>query len=44
MHMTETLQRVIDAGKIEIEALSYRGQWMEVDSEKDLIHGNSVLL
>lgn len=36
MHMTGTLQRVIDAGRIAIAALSYLGEWGEVDSTEDL--------
>ena len=36
MHMTGTLQRVIDAGKLPIEAVPYQGEWGEVDSAEDL--------
>ena len=36
MHMTGTLQRVLDAGRIPIAALPYRGKWGEVDSPHDL--------
>jgi choline kinase len=36
MHMTNTLQRVIDAGRVPIEALAYTGEWGEVDSIEDL--------
>jgi choline kinase len=36
MHMTGTLQRVIDAGKIPVRALPYRGAWGEIDSGEDL--------
>lgn len=36
MHMTGTLQRVIAAGRIPIDALPYRGEWGEVDSAEDL--------
>ncbi|CAM5202671.1 Putative sugar nucleotidyltransferase OS=Castellaniella defragrans (strain DSM / CCUG 39792/ 65Phen) OX=1437824 GN=BN940_10781 PE=4 SV=1 [Castellaniella denitrificans] len=36
MHMTGTLQAIIQAGRVPIEALSYRGNWGEVDSETDL--------
>jgi choline kinase len=36
MHMTGTLQTVIQAGRVPIEALPYRGAWGEVDSETDL--------
>ena len=38
MHMTGTLQEIIKAGRIEIEALPYEGEWGEVDSEEDLSH------
>lgn len=36
MHMTGTLQRVIEAGHIAIEAISYEFSWGEVDSADDL--------
>lgn len=36
MHMTGTLQKVIEAGQIPIAALAYRGAWGEVDSAEDL--------
>jgi hypothetical protein len=36
MHMTNTLQRVIDAGRVPIEAIAYNGEWGEVDSSEDL--------
>jgi choline kinase len=36
MHMTGTLQRVIDAGQITITAGPYAGEWGEIDSAKDL--------
>ena len=36
MHMTGTLQKVIDAGRIAIAAVPYTGEWGEVDSAKDL--------
>ena len=38
MHMTGTLQEIIKADRIEIEALPYEGDWGEVDSEEDLSH------
>jgi choline kinase len=38
MHMTGTLQRVIDAGQVTITAISYVGEWGEFDSPKDLLH------
>lgn len=37
MHMTGTLQKVIDAKFMPIEAVPYEGEWGEVDSEEDLI-------
>ena len=36
MHMTGTLQRVIDAGQITITAVPYADEWGEIDSAKDL--------
>lgn len=36
MHMTGTLQKVIDAGRVEIAAVPYDGEWGEVDSAEDL--------
>ena len=36
MHMTGTLQKVIDAGRIAIAACPYTGEWGEVDSAEDL--------
>lgn len=36
MHMTGTLQRVLEAGHIPITPLPYRGEWGEVDSADDL--------
>ena len=36
MHMTGTLQKVIDAGNVPIVAVSYAGEWGEVDSAEDL--------
>jgi choline kinase len=36
MHMTGTLQMVIDAHRIPIEVIPYQGMWGEVDSEADL--------
>jgi choline kinase len=36
MHMTGTLQRVISAGSVAIDAVPYVGEWGEVDSEDDL--------
>jgi choline kinase len=37
MHMTGTLQRVIEAGRIAIEAIPYELSWGEVDSAGDLV-------
>ena len=36
MHMTGTLQRVIDAGRVSVHAVPYLGVWGEVDSTEDL--------
>ncbi len=36
MHMTGTLQSLIESGRIAIAAVPYRGVWGEVDSEDDL--------
>ena len=36
MHMTGTLQRVIEAGRIRVIGLPYSGRWGEVDSAEDL--------
>lgn len=36
MHMTGTLQRVIEAGQLPIVAVPYLGEWGEVDSAEDL--------
>ncbi|HYF36089.1 MAG TPA: phosphocholine cytidylyltransferase family protein [Prosthecobacter sp.] len=36
MHMTGTLQCVIEAGRVPVHAVAYEGEWGEVDSEGDL--------
>jgi len=36
LHLTGTLQRTIDAGRLAVSALAYRGPWGEVDSADDL--------
>jgi len=36
MHMTGTLQRVIEAGRVPVAAIPYDGPWGEVDSAEDL--------
>ena len=36
MHMTGTLQKVIEAGRVPIAAVPYAGEWGEVDSAEDL--------
>lgn len=36
VHMTNTLQQVIEAGRVPIHALAYTGEWGEVDSSEDL--------
>ena len=37
MHMTGTLQLIINAGEVPIKAIPYIDRWGEVDSESDLI-------
>jgi choline kinase len=37
MHMTGTLQKVIDEGKMAVRALAYTGEWGEFDSQSDLL-------
>jgi choline kinase len=37
MHMTGTLQKVIEAGRIPVAAVPYAGEWGEVDSPDDLV-------
>ena len=34
--MTSTLQRVIEAGRVAISAIPYRGSWAELDTENDV--------
>jgi L-glutamine-phosphate cytidylyltransferase len=36
MHMTGTLQKVIEAARVPIKAVQYEGEWGEVDSAEDL--------
>jgi L-glutamine-phosphate cytidylyltransferase len=36
MHMTGTLQKIIDAGRMTVRAVRYDGSWGEVDSPGDL--------
>jgi choline kinase len=36
VHMTNTLQQVIDAGRVPIHSVAYTGAWGEVDSAEDL--------
>ncbi|MEO5363221.1 MAG: phosphocholine cytidylyltransferase family protein [Magnetococcus sp. DMHC-8] len=36
MHLTGTLQKVIEAGRVAVAAIPYRGAWGEVDSADDL--------
>jgi len=36
VHMTNTLQHVIDAGRVSIQTVAYTGEWGEVDSAEDL--------
>ncbi|MBU0485000.1 MAG: phosphocholine cytidylyltransferase family protein [Proteobacteria bacterium] len=43
MHMTGTLQRIINAKRVRIRALPYHGSWGEVDSQSDLdVYNRSV--
>jgi len=42
MHMTGTLQRIIQAGRVPIAAIPYAGPWGEVDTEDDLAVYNRV--
>ena len=37
IHMTDSLQAVIEAGNLSILGVRYEGEWGEVDSESDLI-------
>ena len=43
MDMTATLQKVIEASRIPIAAIPYRGEWGEVDLVQDLATYNDVL-
>ena len=36
MHMTGTLQKIIESGLVSISAIRYSGDWGEVDSQEDL--------
>ena len=36
MHMTGTLQKVIEAGHVSVSAIPYTGAWGEIDSAQDL--------
>ncbi|RIX44752.1 MAG: phosphocholine cytidylyltransferase family protein [Rhodocyclales bacterium GT-UBC] len=36
MHMTGTLQRIIEAGRVPVSAIPYTGEWGEVDTTEDL--------
>jgi choline kinase len=36
MHMTGAMQKVIEAGRIPVAGVPYRGEWGEVDSAEDL--------
>ena len=37
IHMTDTLQAIINSGKILIDAIPYDKKWGEIDNQKDLI-------
>jgi L-glutamine-phosphate cytidylyltransferase len=36
MHMTGTLQKIVDAGRIPVRAVRYERSWGEIDSPEDL--------
>ncbi len=36
MHMTGTLQRIIEAGRIHVRGVPFGGEWAEMDSQEDL--------
>jgi len=36
IHMTGTLRKLIEAGRVPVQAVAYRGLWGEVDSAEDL--------
>ena len=36
MHMTGTLQKIIEADRLSVAAVPYRGEWGEVDNANDL--------
>lgn len=38
IHMTGTLQKVIEAGRLQIITVPYLGEWGEIDSKDDLIN------
>ena len=44
MHMTGTLQKVIEYGRVAIAAIPYTGQWCEFDSADDLSKSEQLLL
>lgn len=44
MHMTGTLQKVIDEGRVAIAAVPYTGEWGEVDSAEDLASYHTPLI
>jgi len=44
LHMTGTLQKVIDSGRIPIAAISYKEKWGEIDSPSDLQFSNNMCL
>ena len=37
IHMTDILQKVIEAGRVKIKGIPFSDRWGEVDSEKDLL-------
>jgi L-glutamine-phosphate cytidylyltransferase len=42
LHMTSVLQKVIEAGRVNIAAVPYTGEWGEVDSAEDLAGYHSM--
>lgn len=40
MHMTGTLQKIIEAGRVPVHGIVYEGDWAEIDSPDDLKHAS----
>ena len=43
MHMTSTLQKVVEAGRMTIAAAPYFGEWAEIDTQSDLLWAENNL-